>query len=138
MKRAGMMVWRLGVLLGCIGLSCWAAENRNQTGTILDVQRKAHTKVLYYLVNTPVTRDEPYFEVSVQIRDRIYTGEYLPRHAEELLPETWKPNAEVQLRLEKHSMYLRRPDGEESEFVITRRAAAPAPSQAQPAEPPRK
>ena len=134
-----MTVWRLAVLLGLIGWSCWAAENRNLTGTIVEVQRKVHTKVLYYLVNTPITRDEPYFEVSVRIRDRIYSGEYLPRHAEELLPETWKPNAEVQLRLEKHSMYLKRPDGEESEFVITRRAAAPASSsQAPPAELPRK
>jgi hypothetical protein len=138
MKRAMMMVWRLAVLLGLIGLSCWAAENRNLTGTIVDVQRKVHTKVLYYLVNTPITRDDPYFEVSVRIRDRIYSGEYLPRHAEELLPETFKPNAEVQLRLEKHAMYLKRPDGEESEFVITRRAAAPASSQALPAELPRK
>jgi hypothetical protein len=138
MKRAMMVVWRLAVLLGLIGLSCWAAENRNLTGTVVDVQRKVHTKVLYYLVNTPITRDDPYFEVSVRIRDRIYSGEYLPRHAEELLPETFKPNAEVQLRLEKHAMYLKRPDGEESEFVITRRAAAPASSQALPAELPRK
>jgi hypothetical protein len=138
MKHAGMIFWLLPVLSGLIGLSCWAAENRSLTGTIVEVQQKAHTKVLYYLVNTPVTRDEPYFEVSVQIRDRIYSGEYLPRHAAELLPETWKPNAEVQLRLEKHSMYLRRPDGEESEFVITRRAAAPASSQALPAVLPRK
>jgi hypothetical protein len=135
MKRARMMVW-LPVLLGLICLSGWAAENRSLTGTIVDVQQKAHTKVLYYLVNTPVTRDDPYFEVSVRIRDRIYSGEYLPHHAAELLPETWKPNAEVQLRLEKHSMYLRRPDGEESEFVITRRARAPASSQALPGVPP--
>ena len=138
MKRAGMIVWLLLVLSGHIGLSCWAAENPSLTGTIVEVQQKTRTQVLYYLVNTPITRDEPYFEVSVQIRDRIYRGEYLPRHAAELLPETWKPNAEVQLRLGKHSMYLRRPDGGESEFVITRRAAAPASSQALPAALPRK
>jgi hypothetical protein len=138
MKRARMMVWLLPVGFALICLSCWAAENPSLTGTIVDVQQKEHTKVLYYLVNTPVTQDEPYFAVSVRIRDRIYSGEYQPRHAAELLPEAWKPNAEVQLRLEKHSMYLRRPDGGEAEFVITRRAAAPASSQALPGVLPRK
>jgi len=79
-----MIVW-LPVLLGLLCQSGWAAENRSLTGTIVDVQQKAYTKVLYYLVNTPVTRDEPYFEVSVRIRDRIYSGEYRPRHAAETL-----------------------------------------------------
>lgn len=109
--------------------SLHAAENPNVTGTIVDVQQKAHTKVLYYLVNTPVTRDDPYFEIQVQIKDKIYTGEYTPRHAADLLPEAWKPAADVQVRLEKHSMFLKSPSGQEFEFGIIRHTAAPPEAQ---------
>jgi hypothetical protein len=103
----------------------FAAENPYVTGKIVDVQRKVHTKVLYYVVNTPITRDDPYFEIQIQINDKIYTGEYTPRHSADLLPEMWKPEANVQVRLEKHSMFLKRPNGEDFEFGITRHTAAP-------------
>jgi hypothetical protein len=114
-------------------VSCsFAAEVGSVNGKIVDIQRKAHTRVLYYVVDTPITRDDPYFEVSVQIKDKIYIGEYTPRHAAELLPETWKSGADVTVRLEKHIMFLRRPDGGESEFEITRHVAAPFSPQAPP------
>ena len=114
----------------------YGAESPYVTGRIVDIQQKAHTKVLYYLVNTPITRDDPYFEIQLQVKDKIYTGEYAPRHAADLLPEAWKPDAEVKVRLEKHTMFLKRPDGEALEFGITRRVAAPAAPQAPPSPPP--
>ncbi len=105
------------------------------TGKILDVQQKTNTRVLYYLVNTPVTQDDPYFEVSVQVKDTIYVGNYSPRHARDTLPDEWNvPQTEVRLRLEKHYMFLTRPSGSELQFVITKRIAA-APAQKNP-EPP--
>jgi hypothetical protein len=105
-----------------------AVENHYQTGKIVDIQRKTNTRVLYYQVNTPITKDEPYFEVSVQVKDTIYVGEYTPRHSADTLPEEWDlPQAEVRLRLEKHSMFLTRPTGRELEFLIVKRiAVAPA------------
>jgi hypothetical protein len=119
-------------------VSCsFAAEAGSVNGKIVDVQRKAHTRVLYYVVDTPITRDDPYFEVSVQIKDKIYIGEYTLRRAGELLPEVWKPGAEVAVRLKKHVMFLRRPDGEESEFEITRHTSAPASSPTSPSGTPR-
>ncbi len=117
---------------------CFAAENHDQIGRIVHVEQKAHTRVLYYIVNTPVTRDDPYFEIEVQIKDKIYTGEYSPHHAADTLPADWLPQAEVKVRLEKHSMFLRRPNGEEMEFLITRHVAAPAPPQAPQSAPPHK
>jgi hypothetical protein len=107
----------------------YAVEKLYQTGKIVDVQQKTNTRILYYLVNTPVTKDEPYFEVSVQVKDTIYVGDYTPRHAAETLPEEWGvPQAEVRLRLEKHYMFLMRPAGTEMQFVITKRIAV-APTQ---------
>src|ERR1022692_4901619 len=113
----------------------WAVEKQYQTGKIVDVQQKTNTRVLYYQVNTPVTKDEPYFEVSVQVKDTVYVGEYPPRHSADTLPEEWNlPQAEVRLRLEKHYMFLTRPAGTELQFVITKRIPV-APAQKIP-EPP--
>jgi hypothetical protein len=112
----------------------FAAEKLYQTGKIVDIQQKTNTRILYYQVNTPITKDEPYFEVSVQIKDTIYVGDYTPRHAAETLPDEWSvPQAEVRLRLEKHYMFLTRPSGSELQFVVVKRTAV-APAQIQ--EPP--
>ena len=101
-----------------------AVEKQYQAGQIVDIQQKSNTRVLYYQVNTPITKDEPYFEVSVQVKDMIYTGDYTPRHAADTLPEEWNlPHAEVRVRLEKRSMFLTRPTGAELQFVITKRVA---------------
>jgi hypothetical protein len=112
----------------------YAAEKLYQTGKIVDIQQKTTTRVLYYQVNTPITKDEPYYEVSVQVNDTIYVGDYTPRHSADTLPVEWNlPQAEVRLRLEKHYMFLTRPVGTELPFVIIKRiAAAPAQKSSEP------
>jgi hypothetical protein len=114
-----------------------AAEKPLLTGKILDVQRKTTTRVLYYQVDTPITKDEPYYEVSVQVKDTIYVGDYTPRHASATLPDEWNvPQTEVRVRLDKHYMFLARPAGTEVQFVIVKRiAAAPAQNSSEPPSP---
>jgi hypothetical protein len=106
----------------------YAAEKLYQTGRIVDIQQKTTTRVLYYQVDTPVTKDEHYCEVSVQVKETIYVGDYTPRHSADNLPEEWNvPQAEVRLRLDKHYMFLTRPTGTELQFVIVKRIpVAPA------------
>jgi len=59
-------------------------------------------RVLYYKIDTPVTKDEHYYEVSVQVQDTIYVGDYTPRHSADTLPAEWNvPQAAVRLRLGK-------------------------------------
>ncbi|MEY2411846.1 MAG: hypothetical protein QOD84_452 [Acidobacteriaceae bacterium] len=96
-----------------------------QTGKIVDVQQKTNSEVLYYLVNTPITRDTPYFEVTVQVKDFLYRAQYTPRHSADGLPEEWKPGAEVQVRLNKHDLFLKRSEGGEIQFAIEKRSPAP-------------
>jgi hypothetical protein len=114
-----------------------AAEKPFLTGKILDVQQKTTTRVLYYQVDTPITKDEPYYEVSVQVKDTIYVGDYTPRHASATLPDEWNvPQTEVRVRLDKHYMFLARPAGTEVQFVIVKRiAAAPAQNSSEPPSP---
>ncbi len=102
-----------------------AVEKQYRTGKMIKVEQKAHTRILYYLVNTPVTQDDPYYEVWVQFRDVIYVGEYTPRHAADTVPEEWKAGAEVQARLEKHHIYVKGPGGADWNLVIVRHKAAP-------------
>jgi hypothetical protein len=122
------MKYCLVLLLAAVAIpGLHAAEKLYQTGKAVDIQRKANSRVLYYQVDTPIIKDEPYFEVSVQVKDVIYVGDYSPRHSGETLPEGWNvPQAEVRLRLEKHYMFLTRPAGTELQFVITKRIAAAA------------
>ena len=114
-----------------------AAEKPFLTGKILDVRQKTTTRVLYYQVDTPITKDEPYYEVSVQVKDTIYVGDYTPRHASATLPDEWNvPQSEVRVRLDKHYMFLTRPAGTEVQFVIVKRmAAAPAQKSSEPPSP---
>ncbi len=111
------------VILGTVGVAR-AAEKPYQTGKIVDVQQKVDTRILYYLVNTPITQDDPYYEVSVQLGDTIYRGVHTPRHRGDRLPEDWKPEAEVQARIDGHHLYVKRPNGPEVEFAIAKRRLA--------------
>src|SRR5258708_14844316 len=116
-------------LLLVVGL-CAAApavEKPYQTGKIVDVQRKVETRILYYLVNTPITEDDPYYEVSVELGNTVYRGLYIPRHAQDTLPEAWKAGCEVQARIDGRHFYLKPSDGVEVDFTISKRVAAAPP-----------
>ncbi len=130
MKRALIIFPFLLLLLGQL----FAIEKLYQAGTIVDVQQKVNTRVLYYIVNTPITKDEPYYEVSVQIKDTVYLGRYMPRHADDTLPEEWIAGAAVQARIEKRNLFIKRPSGSDVQFVIYKESAAktgtPAPQPA--------
>jgi len=129
------MKYCLVSILGALAiLGSFAAEKQYETGKILSIQQKTNTHVLYYQVDTPTTKDEPYYQVSVRVRDTIYVRDYSPRHSADTLPEEWNvPQAEVRLRVEKHYMFLRRPAGTELQFVIAKRiAVAPAQKTSEP------
>jgi len=104
--------------------SLFAAEKLYEKGQIAEVEKKAHTGVLYYLVNTPVTQDDPYYEVSVQLKGALYLTEYTPRHAADSLPEDWKPGTEIQAKLiGKHHMSVKGPGGQELQLIVVKRTA---------------
>jgi hypothetical protein len=104
----------------------FAAESPYQTGKIVDIQQKVKSRVLYYQVDTPITQDDPYYEISVQVNDVVYTGDYTPRHAADSLPADWKAGADIHIRLEKHYIFLQRSEGRELQLTLLKHASASA------------
>jgi hypothetical protein len=103
---------------------CLAETSPYTPGKILDVQQKTRSEVLYYLVNTPVTKDDPYFEVSIESNGTVYDTEFVPRHLADSLPDDWTVGSQVSLRAEKHYLYLKRQDGREVQMMIVHKAVA--------------
>jgi hypothetical protein len=131
MKRS--VVTMVSLVVGLLFPLVWAVERPFATGKILDIQQKTRSRVLYNLVNTPVTQDDPYYEVTVQLSDTVYVGEYTPVRAKQTLPADWQVDSEIQARVEKRTLFLKQPGETELKFVIVKRkalAAAGAPAQA--------
>jgi hypothetical protein len=98
----------------------FGAQKSYSTGKFIEVQQKTRDKVDMYLVNTPVTTPVPYFEISLELGETSYVAEYSPRHSEEELPEAWHAGENVQARVEKRHLYLKRSDGSEMQWLITK------------------
>jgi hypothetical protein len=101
----------------------YAVEKQYQTATVVEVQQKTNTRVLYYVVDTPITKDEPYYEVSVQLKDMVYLCRYVPRHAQDTLPVEWGSGATVAARVEGRHLFVKRPGGNDVDFVVAKRTA---------------
>lgn len=128
------MKWRLALLTLAATLpASQAVENAYQSGKIVSVRQMERTRVLYYLVNTPVTQDDPHYEVVVRLQDTLYTTEYTPRHREDTLPDDWTADADVQARLSKRRLFVKRPNGYEIELVIVKRSSVGRGKTAEPA-----
>ncbi len=113
----------LVVALVALMSPAYGAKPTYAKGTIVEIQQKTRDKVDMYLVNTPVTTAVPYFQISLELGDMNYVAEYTPRHAGEELPEMWKTGEAVQARLEKHRLFLQRPDGTDMEWIVTKRTS---------------
>ena len=118
---------RIGLLLFLLtSLALNAVENQFQTGKILDVQQKARTRVLYYLVNTPITRDDPYYELTIRLKDTVYVAEYTPRHSADTLPDDWRSGSEIQVKANKRHLFVKRPGEMEADLMVVKHMPAGA------------
>jgi len=113
----------LGLLVS-IAVPCFAVESGYQSLTIVRAEQKTRDRVLLYLVDTPIYQEDPYFEVEVRVGDRLLLAERDPDKKWEMLPIDWKPGTTVKGRVDKHHLYLQRPNGTEVQFLIVRRTKA--------------
>jgi hypothetical protein len=110
----------LVALLGVVAAR--GAQQGFVSGKIVDVQQRSRERVQLYVVNTPIVREDPYVTMSVEVGGTRYDGEFLPSSGHELFPGRWKTDESVQLRIEKHFMYLKREDGSEGKFLIVHKS----------------
>jgi len=121
---ARKLTWSIlifGLGLVTLPLVC-ATQKPYAQGKFVAIQQKSRDRVDMYLVNTPITTAVPYFEITVEFGEVDYLAEYTPRHSGEELPEAWQPDEAVRGRVDKHHLYLLRPDGSEIEFIIEKKA----------------
>ena len=100
-----------------------ARGRKYEKATISAVQQKTNTRILYYVVNTPITKDEPYYEVGLQTKDTKYLARYTPRHTADTLDESWKADASVNVRVDGRHLFIQRDNGMETAFVIVKHTA---------------
>jgi hypothetical protein len=113
----------------------YAAEKQYQPGRIVSVEKKFHERVLYYLVNTPITQDDPYYEVTLRLGNLVLLSEFTPRHAADDLPDGWTDNAQVQIKVtDKHHVWVKRDGGMELQLLLVK--SLPATATASDPEPP--
>ncbi len=114
------------LLLGTVLLTAMtgidAIQRDHVIGKIVDVQERTRDRGLLYQVNTPIMTEDSYVTISVDVNGIVYEGELLPRNHQEVFSDIWKARETVQLRLDKHFMYLGREDGSEAKFLVTGKA----------------
>ncbi len=102
------------------------AESEYAAGRIVNVEQKTHERFLYNLVNTPVTQQDPYYEVLLRQNTWLYQTEYTPRHAGDSLPGDWISGTVIQMKVaDKHHAFARVPGGSELQLMIVKRMLAP-------------
>jgi hypothetical protein len=114
----------IAAIVLCLSLlpSLQAAENQFGPARLIDVESKAHERVLYYLGNTPITQDDPYYEIYLQQNNWLYQTEYTPRHAADSLSDEWKPGTEVQMKItDKRHVVVKLPGLPELQLLIVKR-----------------
>ena len=114
------------VLAGCAVALLMAATAEWQNGRIVDVQTTVNTKTLYWVVNTPVTRDETTFTISVHLKDHILTGSYDLSKQYGPPPEQWSKDRPVKVQIDEDTMYLQAAGGAIYKLHIHKRKPAQA------------
>ena len=108
MRRWVLVPAILSCLLFCAVAVAPAAEkaSASQPGVMLAVEKKSHSRVQYYVVNTPVTTEDPYFEAEIDSGGFVYIVEYEPRRADEELPDGCLAGQAVRVRVDHKKLFV--------------------------------
>ena len=131
----------LAVLMLCLAASSLAESPKEyQKGTLLDMGYQTQAITSYfnqayatgnrheaygYGSSTPVTRRYKDYNFIVRLGDILYQTEYSAKYLWSYKPE-WIVNDEIEVRLDKDKMFLRKPDGKELKTSIVNRVRLPA------------
>lgn len=112
-------------LLVCTAaFSSWAADW--QVGRIQDVRKDVSSKVLYYVVNTPVSEDVITYNITVHLNNRLVSAFYEQDKVQEAPPPEWTESAPVWVRIEDRTIWLRSATSSEIKLTISKSKPAAA------------
>jgi hypothetical protein len=115
MRMWGLLTW---VLMLVAAASAQPKTKSYQPGTILSVQ-KLEANGVSYATDAPTRSDAFTWDVSVQVTDTMLVGRY--QSAIDYLPSTWTEGSSVEVSIDKHRMYLKRPSAQDFELSIVSR-----------------
>jgi hypothetical protein len=130
MRRLNAFIW----LILLASVTSFAAEKQYQSGIILQNDQKKTTRTLYWVVDTPITEDDVYYDVSIGLANKVYVARYTPRHQDDTLPDQWTTGSTQKVRIDGARLYIEDGDGAETKLVIIKRRA---PTPAEQVIPPR-
>jgi hypothetical protein len=113
------------LVIHALTLSAFSADEAWQAARIVDVAKNVNTQTLYWIANTPVTRDEISYRISIHLKDKILTGVYSPSTSQPAPPEEWTQERLVKTRIVGDTMYLLAMSGDEYKVRIGKRKNAP-------------
>ncbi len=106
----------------CAGLV--AADSPAQKASFISIEKKAHDRLLYNIGNTPVTRQDAYYAMTLATSQATYQVEYDLPGEDEDLPAGFVEGGEVVLRIAGRHLFLKTPGGGEINTVIVKRHPA--------------
>ena len=106
--RRWMLVFAVLLMVGVAATAAGAAEKvkASQPGVMLSVEKKSRSRTQYYVVNTPVGVEEPYFEAEIDSAGLVYTVEYEPRTRDEALPDGCLAGQAVKVRVDHRHLFV--------------------------------
>ena len=116
MRMWGLLTWLLVLVAAA---SAQPKAKIYQTGTILSVQKQEANGVSYGTNDAPLRNAVFTYDVSVKVGDTVVVGRY--QSAVDYLPDNWAEGNSVEVRIDKHRMYLKGPSVEDSELRIVSR-----------------
>ena len=123
MKAAILVL--LAITFACTS-TLGAVQGSWQPGRIVEVQKSVNPQTLYWIVNTPVTRDETNYKITVHLGQKLMTGVYTVDKLHSAAPDEWVRGKPVKVRIDGNDMYLKPLSGDDIKLRIVKRKAAPA------------
>ena len=78
----------------------------SQPGVMLSVEKKTRSRTQYYIVNTPIGIEEPYFEAEIDSAGFVYTVEYEPKTAQEEISDGCLAGQAVKVRVDRRLLLV--------------------------------
>jgi hypothetical protein len=115
----------LPFLLGCVStLALGAARGSWLAARIVEVRKSVESKPLYWIANTPVTKDETTYTVSVHLVQSLLIGVYTVDKLHPEPPIEWVRGHPVKVQLDGDDMYLKPLTGYDIKLHIVKRKSA--------------